>query len=396
VGGVDAVYHVVDQLAATLAPASEWEQGILPARVLGYRAEWLDELTASGDVIWFGAGSLPSDDGWMGLIPADQAASLLPDPLPIDDATDAHAAVLNLFPEGAALLTRAVFDRLSQFPRDVVEGALWDLVWSGHLSNDSLAAVRRRVGPPHARGSTRTRTTSPRRTRRQAGRPTPRLPADHVPGRWYLVPGARDGDTVRAHATAESLLLRHGVVTRGVASSEQVNGGYAALYRVLAAMENTGHVRRGYFVEGLGAAQFGAASAVDDIRRDPPSDAHFVLAATDPANPYGAALPWPASPVGHLPGRKAAATITLDAHGLVLFVERGGKTMLTWADPSDDRSGPAVGALVEAVRAGRRPPLHLQKIDGIDVHQSPWRATLVEAGFLVTPRGLRLRQRPPR
>jgi ATP-dependent Lhr-like helicase len=389
--GVDAVYQAIDQLAATVAPASEWERAILPTRVRGYRSEWLDELTASGDVIWFGAGTLPSDDGWMGLVPADHASVLLPDPLPIDDPTDAHAAVLNLFPQGAALLTRAVIEALSPFPRDVVEGALWDLVWSGHLSNDSLAAVRRRVGAAGSRASGRPRTSSLRRTRRQAGRPTPRLPADHVPGRWFLVPGDRDDVTVRAHATAESLLLRHGVVTRGVAASEQVAGGYAALYRVLAAMEDTGHVRRGYFVEGLGAAQFGTGPAVDDLRRDPPDAAVFVLAATDPANPYGAALPWPSSPVGHLPGRKAAATVTLDAQGLVLFVERGGKTMLTWSDASEHRSATAVTALVDAVRAGQRPPLHLQKVDGVDVHQSPWRRPLIEAGFLVTPRGLRLR-----
>jgi ATP-dependent Lhr-like helicase len=188
------------------------------------------------------------------------------------------------------------------------------------------------------------------------------------------------------------LLARHGVITRGVAAAEAVPGGYAALYRVLATMEDAGHVRRGYFIEGLGAAQFGTGAAVDDIRRDGPQ-ASFVLAATDPANPYGAALPWPTSPIGHLPGRKAGATVVLNAHGLVLFVERGGKSLLSWADPGDAGAASSVAALADAVRSGARPPLHVQRIDGIDAQQSPWRSVLVEAGFLVTPRGLRLRVR---
>jgi ATP-dependent Lhr-like helicase len=390
--GVDAVYQVVDQLAGALAPASEWESSILPARVPGYQAEWLDELTASGDVIWYGSGALPSDDGWVALLPADQAPALLPDPLPLVDPTDVHTALLNLFPQGAALLTRAVFDGLSAHPRDVVDAALWDLVWSGHLSNDSLAAVRRRSMGGRAGSTARPRATSPRLARRQSRRATPRLPADQVPGRWYLIPSDRDNPTVRAHATAEAMLLRHGVVTRGVATSERVAGGYAALYRVLATMEDAGHARRGYFIEGLGAAQFGTGGAVDEIRRDAP-EVTFVMAATDPANPYGAALAWPPSSIGHLPGRKAGATIALDDRGLALFVERGGKSMLTWRDPADPLSTAAVTALVESVKAGRRPALHLQKIDGVDAQQSAWRSVLIDAGFLVTPRGLRLRVR---
>jgi ATP-dependent Lhr-like helicase len=187
------------------------------------------------------------------------------------------------------------------------------------------------------------------------------------------------------------MLLRHGVLTRGVAASEQVVGGFAALYRVLAVMEDAGRVRRGYFVEGLGAAQFASGSAVDDIRRDDPDDSVFVLAATDPANPFGAALSWPESPVGHLPGRKAGATVVMDAAGLALFVERGGKSLLTWCQPDNERAHASVSALVDAVRRGRRPPMHLQRIDGQPVHESPWRHPLVDAGLLLTPRGLRLR-----
>ena len=389
--GVDRLYHVVDQLAGALAPASEWEQSILPLRVPGYRPEWLDELTASGEVLWYGAGALPGDDGWLGLLPAEQARSLLPDPLPMDDPTEAHATVLDLFSGGVALLTKAVFSALPELPRDVVDAALWSLVWSGHLSNDSLAAVRRRNGVTPTRPRTAVGGGRRRGGLARAGRGTsPRFAADHVPGRWHLLPIERESATVRAHANAESMLLRHGVITRGVAASEGIPGGYAALYRVLATMEEAGRVRRGYFVEGLGAAQFAGGTAVDELRTDP-TDHCFTLAATDPANPYGAALSWPSARTGHLPGRKASATVVIDPAGLALFVERGGRSMLTWADPAEPRAATAIAALVNEVHAARRPSLHLQKVDGVDVHQSPWRPVLVEAGFLVTPRGLRVR-----
>ena len=391
--GVDAVYQALDQLAGATAPASEWERSILPSRVPGYRPEWLDELTGSGDLTWFGAGSLPSDDGWLGFVPAEHIPRLLPDPLAIDDPTEAHTALLNLFPDGAALLTRSIFEALSDYPRDAVDDALWSLVWGGHITNDSLAAVRRRIGSGPSRRPTRTAPAAGRLARRQASRGTPRLAADQVPGRWYLTPATRSSATERAHATAEAMLIRHGVVTRGVAASEQVSGGYAALYRVLAAMEDAGHVRRGYFVEGLGAAQFGTAPAVDEIRREPLTEGSLVLAATDPANPYGSALSWPTSPVGHLPGRKAGASVVIDPEGLALFVERGGRSLLTWCTPNEERAANALAAIASATREGRRPALHVQRVDGESVHESGWRAPLADAGFLVTPRGLRLRPR---
>jgi ATP-dependent Lhr-like helicase len=229
-------------------------------------------------------------------------------------------------------------------------------------------------------------------------RPRPAPVGEQIPGRWFRVAAEPASSTLRAHALAEALLDRHGVLTRGSVATEKVAGGFAAVYRVMAAMEETGRVQRGYFVEGLGAAQFAGSTAVDLIRAGPAADPSpgsaghpLVLAATDPASPYGAALAWPASPEAHRPGRKAGATVVLDEHGLALFVERGGRSMLSWCEPGSARASAAAEALTHEVRAGRRPPLHVQRVDGDDIHVSAWRHPLQEAGLLLTPRGLRLR-----
>jgi ATP-dependent Lhr-like helicase len=385
--GIDDLYHVLEQLAGATAPASEWERSILPARVPGYRPAWLDELTGSGDVVWFGAGGLPQADGWVGFVPADQLPTLLPSPSEAEEATDAHTALLDLFGDGVALLTRGVHSAMTGYTSDVVDSALWDLVWAGVLTNDSLAALRVRLG---GRG----RQTSPRSVgRRQGRRPGRPAAADGVPGRWFRVSEPSASPTLRAHATAQALLGRHGVLTRGAAAAEGVSGGFAAVYRVMAAMEDAGQVQRGYFVEGLGVAQFAGSTAVDRLRNiEDRAAGVLALAATDPANPYGAALPWPAAPDTHRPGRKAGATVVLDDGGLALFVERGGKSLITWCDSADGRAASAVAALVAAVRTGHRPPLHVHQVDGVPVHTSPWRDVLQQGGLLLTPRGLRLRQ----
>jgi ATP-dependent Lhr-like helicase len=236
-----------------------------------------------------------------------------------------------------------------------------------------------------------------------------------VTGRWSLLP-ARAGDadgaaaTMRAHAQALTLLERHGVLTKGAVAAERVPGGFGAVYPVLRAMEETGQCRRGYFVAGLGAAQFALPGAVDRMRAlagdprpaDPwasgaapdPAERTVVLAAADPAQPYGAALPWPARPgetaTSHRPGRKAGAVAVLSGGELVLYVERGGKTLLSW---SDDQAvlEPCAAALAAAVRDGALGRITVEKADGETVHDSPLAAALESAGFRPTPRGLRLR-----
>ena len=228
-------------------------------------------------------------------------------------------------------------------------------------------------------------------------------------GRWAVLPALDDDPTRRAHAVAERLLDRHGVVTRGAVASERVPGGFAAVYKVLSAFEETGRCRRGYFVGSLGAAQFGTSGSIDRLRTyaEVPDDAKPVavaLAATDPANPYGAALPWPDRPEraegespdsrsGHRPGRKAGALVVLVDGALTLYVERGGKTLLTWPD-APELLEPATQALAEAARRGALGRMTVERADGeqlLGAGATPLRAALDAAGFVATPRGLRLR-----
>jgi ATP-dependent Lhr-like helicase len=219
-------------------------------------------------------------------------------------------------------------------------------------------------------------------------------------GRWALLPGIDTDSTRRAHATAERLLDRHGVVTRGAVVNERVPGGFAAVYKVLSAFEDSGRARRGYFVEGLGAAQFGTAGAVDRLRTFSSSAAGaeagtkpvaVALAATDPANPYGAALAWPPSEA-HRPGRKAGAVVVLVDGELALYVERGGRTLLTWSE-EPERLDPAAEALADAVRRGALGRLTVERADGdrlLGSGDTPLRHALQSAGFVATPRGLRI------
>ena len=231
-----------------------------------------------------------------------------------------------------------------------------------------------------------------------------------VSGRWSLLPGRPEpsggggAQTVRAHALALTLLERHGVLTRGAVASERIGGGFAAVYPVLRAMEEAGQCRRGYFVEGLGAAQFALPGAVDRMRAaggipegHPPGPA-LVLAAADPAQPYGAALPWPdrpgQTPSSHRPGRKAGALVVLVDGSVVLYVERGGRTLLSWTD-DPELLRPSAAALAAAVRDGALGRLSVERADGLTVgsgiHGSPLAQALEAAGFRPTPRGLRLR-----
>lgn len=426
--GVDGVLAVIEQLDGLALPASALEPLVLAPRVRDYSPAMLDELLAGGEVVWSGRGRAGSRDGWVSLHPAETAGATLP----VDRSQPegpVHLAVVDSL-HGGALFFRDVVARVkesaaantpteSPITEAGVRDALWDLVWDGVVTNDTLAPLRAVLagggssGAGTAHRSPRS-SARPRRARlgrtsmaqlngaMAAGTRTPPVLA----GRWSLVPEPVTDATLRAHAWAETLLLRHGVVTRGAVEAEEIPGGFAAVYKVLAQMEDAGRCRRGYFVDGLGAAQFAAGNTIDRLRGfdDTADDALWpsgtdepvvrVLAATDPANPYGAALPWPPPAEGgsgHRPGRKAGALVVLVDGLLALFVERGGRTVLV-LDGRPEAVPLAASALAGAVRSGAVGPLTVTTIGGEPVHTSPIAAAFETAGFGVTPKGLRIRR----
>ncbi|WP_454194072.1 Lhr family ATP-dependent helicase [Nocardia sp. Marseille-Q1738] len=518
--GVDGVAAVVEQLAGVPIPASAWESLILPARVPDYTPAMLDELMATGEVIWSGHGAITAKDGWIALHLADQApftlappdeidlsdvqlrlltalgATFVPwtplgtadtpadrEPVPLDEpdpsasstdartdsirkrspgratrvgrdpieATDGAAAqepvpleqagpaavdgdgghadstkrrsggpgtagtqqlggTHRLVPVpqgGGAFFFRQLSDATGLLDDSAVATALWELVWAGLVSGDTFAPVRALL-------SGTTRSTTAHRTPRRAPRgraylPRPSMPTRSGPpsvaGRWSLLPERVSDNTVRAHSTADLLLERYGVLTRGSVQNEGVPGGFALMYRVLTEFEDRGRCRRGYFVDSLGGAQFSTTDVVDRLRSfdterarpesRQPTGTVLALAACDPANPYGAALAWPKSDVegGHRPGRKAGALVVLVDGELVLYLERGGKTLLTFTEDPDARRA-AAQALADLVRHRRVDSLVIDRVNGDTVHGNTFAGFLTEAGFSTTPRGLRLRSRP--
>ncbi|MDQ4010023.1 MAG: ATP-dependent helicase [Actinomycetota bacterium] len=414
----DDVLGTVEQLAGAPVPASGLESLLLPARLPGYSPALLDELTTSGEVTWTGCGSLPGGDGWIALAPTDVADLVLPDLEEQLELTPTHRCLLRALgwePDGGpavggALFFRQLADRAGQYlladdepvPGDAdLVAALWDLVWAGLLTNDSLAPLRAVVSGRSAAHRPRQSTPRGRYARMRVSRPP--MPSRAGPptaaGRWSLAPPPEADPTRRAHARAEVFLERHGVLTRGALDTERVAGGFATVYKVLRAMEDSGRCRRGYVVEGLGAAQFAVPGAIDRLRatghvsdRDDPDAAAVVLAAADPAQPYGAALPWPPT-VGnlrHRPGRKAGALAVLVNGSAVLYVERGGRSLLSFTEHTETLRI-AIGALADAVHRGWLGPLSVQRADGESAHGSALAGLLLDAGFRSTPRGLRLR-----
>ncbi|MGN6634200.1 MAG: Lhr family ATP-dependent helicase, partial [Oryzihumus sp.] len=463
--GLDGLLAVIDQLAGVPLPASAIESLALAPRVRDYSPALLDELLASGEVLWSGAGSISGSDGWVAFHAADTAPLTLAAGSEID-FTPTHRAILDMLAGGGAFFFRTLADAVGSTDDAALTQLLWDLVWAGHVTNDTLAPLRallsggrtahkpRRTAPRSTRYSGRAGSLGALSGRRPAvGRPA--LPARSGPptaaGRWSLLPPVEPDATVRSYAAAEVLLDRYGVVTRGSVVAEGVSGGFAGVYRVLAAAEESGRVRRGYFVEGLGAAQFATTGAVDRLRafsrplpeapapampewetplpggsdsaspgpgsrpgagarpgfaaagsrrgpggRGPAGPSAVVLAASDPANPYGAALSWPeraGDAGGHKPGRKAGALVVLVDGALAIYVERGGKTLLSWTEELPVLQA-AADALALAVREGALGRLTVERADGGAVLGSdhPLAAALAEAGFHATPRGLRLRR----
>ena len=398
--GVDGVLAVVEQLAGVPIPASAWESLVLPSRVADYTPALLDELTATGEVVWSGHGTLPGRDGWIALHPAEAAPYTLQDPDdPDDPAPDSLGARLLTALEGGGAYFAAQLKQLVAAENEQsVNDALWALTWAGRVTNDTFAPVRALLGgggQAHrvARRAPRARmyrsATLPRATS------APRPPS--LGGRWSLLPERELDAAARATATASLLLDRYGVVTRGAVQSEGVPGGFAQVYRILAGFEEGGHCRRGYVIEKLGAAQFAASATVDRLREfaavaDPPPLRAVTLAATDPANPYGAALAWPAlEGVSHRPGRKAGGIVVLVDGELTLYLERGGRSALAFSE-DETRLQAAARDLADTSRRRRLDTLTVEQVNGEFVYGTAVGRALREAGFVESPRGLTLRR----
>jgi ATP-dependent Lhr-like helicase len=357
-------------------PVQLWEADVLPRRVPSYSPSWLDQLCASGEVVWVGAG-------------LDRVAVFFRDDAPVlgrpqaaDRAEgDVHDRLRESLARGALFWLDLL--EVTALEAEVALPALWDLVWAGEATNDAWTPLRagRRYGVPRAE-------RRPRRfSRRRAQGPTA------TQGRWSLTDRLFAEQPDR-RALAELLLERQGIVTRDGVRAEGIPGGYGAVYGELKALETLGLCRRGYFVEGLGGAQFALGGAVERLRelrlREGDEPDPLVLAAADPAQPYGAALAWPKRAAGRA-ARVAGAYVVLLGGEAVLFVERGGRSLLPLRDPEEDWLRPAIAALVDHVRRRRTKRVAVERFDGEPVTDSDALPLLVEAGFLAGPRRAVLR-----
>ena len=357
-------------------PVSLWEADVLPRRVPGYRPEQLDALCASGEVVWVGAGL-----DRVAIYFREDAPALGPPPAADRPERETHERLR------AALGRSALFwyDLLADTGLDPEEAlpALWDLVWAGEITNDAWTPLR-----AGRRYQTASRAQRPRRfSRRRASEITA------TQGRWSptarLFPGRPD-----RRALAELLLERHGIVTREAVRAEGIPGGYGAVYGELRSLETLGLCRRGYFVEGLGGAQFALGGAVERLRelrqRDDDEPEPLVLAAADPAQSYGAALPWPKR-AGARAARVAGARVVLLGGEPALFVERGGRSLVPLRDPEEDWLREALTALVEDFRRSGQRRLAVERFDGEPVGETAIMPLLLEAGFVQGPRRATLR-----
>jgi ATP-dependent Lhr-like helicase len=404
--GADGLMRVIEQLDGYSAPAAAWESLILPSRLADYTASTLDGLLATGELVWCGRGGA-GQDLWLSFHLSESAPLTLPvldeHAAPTDGTID--ALVLDAVREQRAGFSRdligAVRSRDTDIPPADVTASLLRLAAAGLITNDTFDPVRALL---HGRGGGTRRAVATRRGARRGLRRTASVPhssAGGGGGRWTLLPDRADDVTARAHLYAEIALDRHGLVTRGAVMAEGGDGRFARSYRVLSALEDAGRVTRGYVVDGLGASQFGAPATIDAVRSEVAPDRSprppLLLAATDPANPFGAALPWPAREAdtgsGHRPGRKNGAVVALVDGELVLYVERGGRTVLTWTDDESTLEA-AAKALADGVARGALGRIIVERADGTSVlsGDTPLARSLASAGFLLTPRGLRARR----
>jgi ATP-dependent helicase Lhr and Lhr-like helicase len=405
--GIDRLREILVPLQGLALTPETWEHEVLPRRIGAYSATWMDELCASGEIVWVGAGSLGRSSGRVALYFREDVALLGPPPrrgAPDPPAGEEHDRVRARLRVGSCFFTDLLVD--VELAGEELAEALWDLAWAGEVTNDAFAPLRAprltlarsaRVAPASAtkgipvgaRSLTRSRFASRRGASRSGAR-------SHPPGRWSLTDSLFGSsgpaeEPSRRRALAEMLLERHGIITRELVLAEGIPGGFSAIYSELCQLETLGVARRGYFIEGMGGAQFALSGAVERLRAQsaPQETAPLVLAATDPAQPYGAALPWPKRE-GARPARVSGASVVLVGAEPVLYLERGGRALQMLIETDDDRLPAALAALTEHARAGRLKRIALEKVDGQPIIGSDWEVVLERAGFQAGPRRLTL------
>jgi ATP-dependent Lhr-like helicase len=405
--GLDTLLDAIESLQGAPLPASIFEREILAARVEGYLPADLDTLAAAGEVVWCGLEPVGERDGRIALFLTDQLARLWRPPAPDSRAVPRTAPPA---PDGGNPLEARIVDHLRRagasffgalhagvgggFSGDVLD-ALWDLVWRGVVSNDAFHALRARSAPRERRD---------RRARALGhGFRSRRATPPGGEGRWTLTPARAASSAAEAEwsaAVAQQLLRRHGIATRETVLAEGVPGGFAALYEAFKAMEESGRIRRGYFATGVGAAQFALPAALEQLRllRDPPEIPEVVaLAATDPANPYGATLKWPeeGDGAGRLPLRTVGAQVVLVNGAAAAYLARGGHQLTAWLPADEPERGAAARGVARALaELALRDGLLLGEINGVAAGEHPLAAALAEAGFAASALGFSVRRSP--
>ncbi len=409
--GVDGVMRVIEQLAGLALPASLWENQIFPARVRNYTPDMLDELLATGAVVWSGEKKLGEDDGLVALHLQEYSAETLAAPgSDISALSEIQQAIIALLAGGGAWFAQQISVQLMagrRHPGDedvltpqALHDALWGLVWQGYITSDIWAPLRAlaRSGPAQRQSSRR-----PSRLRR--GRPAlsyrsapASLPVSWntppLAGRWSLLHAEPLNDTERLLAQADNMLDRYGLISRRAVMAENLPGGFPAIQAVCRRMEDAGRILRGRFVEGMGGAQFADRFTIDRLRAlaapevNKPAFTPVGLSVSDPANPWGAHLPWPAHSASLAPTRRHGAFVVLCGGKLMLYLAQGGKKMLIWAEQQPTPTAETFRALADTLR--REPGLRftLQEINDTPVRQTDWFTLLREAGFSSSPRGL--------
>ena len=408
--GIDRLRDALVPLQGVALPADVWEREVLPRRIGAYSTAWMDQLCAGGEVVWIGAGAL-GRSGRVALYFRDDLTLLGPPAIrgggggavSADELAQAvHATIRERLQRGACFFTDLLVE-LADMAAEEIQAALWDLVWAGEVTNDAFAPLRAgglTLARAAASGRGALGRSRPGRFAGRGGRAgrSGSGAAAQVQGRWSLTApllGVGVDPGARRRTLAELLLERYGILTREEVLAEGLTGGFSAIYSELTQLETLGVARRGYFVEGLGGAQFALPGAVERLReRRPLDEPPIVLSAVDPAQPYGAGLAWPSRVRGggRAPARQAGALVVLAGGDPLLYLERGGRALQTLVPAGDERLPGALAVLVEYVRAGRGAvrKLALEKVDGAPALSSALGPELLAVGFQEGPRRLTL------